>query len=398
VAYVIGCIACFGKESFVLSSELKSIEAVELKALLDEGESLFVLDVRNQDEFAAWKVEGRRPATILNIPYFDFIEDADAAIARLPVSKDQPIVLVCAKGGSSEFVADLLREQEYHAINLVGGMQAWGESYLVREVIPASDNLTLLQYDRFGKGCLSYLIASGGEAIVVDPARHYEQYIQEAARRNLRIVHIVDTHLHADHISGAPNLAAVTGAAYHLHEADAQGTSHLVEGTPGRIKLGELIIDVLQEHTPGHTPGSTSLVIDDRFLISGDTLFVNSVGRPDLGGHAEEWAHDLFWTLINKIQALRADTVVLPAHYANQNEVRPDGIVAGELGQIRASNPALQVKDEQAFITFIKENMRPQPEIYGEIRRVNLGLVEACETQRTALELGKNQCAASQTR
>ncbi|MNL77349.1 hypothetical protein D3C87_2035020 [compost metagenome] len=78
--------------------------------------------------------------------------------------------------------------------------------------------------------------------------------------------------------------------------------------------------------------------------------------------------------------------------------MRPDGLVAGVLGEIRQGNPALQLKDEAAFITFIKENMRPSPEIYGEIRKVNLGIVEACEDQRTALELGKNQCAASQGR
>jgi glyoxylase-like metal-dependent hydrolase (beta-lactamase superfamily II) len=139
-------------------------------------------------------------------------------------------------------------------------------------------------------------------------------------------------------------------------------------------------------------------VVDGKYLVSGDTLFVKSVGRPDLGGHVDEWAHDLYWTLIDKIQNLPQETVVLPAHYSSQEEVRPDGIVAGVLGEIRAGNPALQLKDEVAFITFIKENMRPSPEIYGEIRKVNLGVIEACEDQRTALELGKNQCAASQAR
>ncbi|MFN3429303.1 MAG: MBL fold metallo-hydrolase [Candidatus Sericytochromatia bacterium] len=381
-----------------MAQELNELSPAELKARLDEGEKLVVLDVRNEDEYAAWKVEGKHAVPMTNIPYFDFIEDEDAAIARMPFSQADTIVVVCAKGGSSDYVASLLRERGYRAINMAQGMTGWGETYTVREVVPPSEHLTLLQFDRFGKGCLSYMIASGTEAIVVDPGRHIQQYEEEAAKRGLTIKHIVDTHLHADHISGAPQLAKETGAAYHLHEADAKFGKLTVQGEPGKIRLGSVVVDVLQEHTPGHTPGSTSLVVDGKYLVSGDTLFVKSVGRPDLGGHVDEWAHDLYWTLIDKIQSLPAGTEVLPAHYAGQDEVRSDGIVAGVLGEIRDSNPALQMKDEKAFITFIKENMRPSPEIYGEIRRVNLGVVEACEDQRTALELGKNQCAASQAR
>lgn len=378
--------------------ELNELTPAELKQRLDQGDKLVVLDVRNEDEFQAWKVEGQHAVPMTNIPYFDFIDDEDAAIARMPFTQADTIVVVCAKGGSSDYVASLLRERGYKAINMTGGMTGWGETYAVREVVPSSKHLTLLQFDRFGKGCLSYMIASGDEAIVVDPGRHIAQYEEEAAKRGLAITHIVDTHLHADHISGAPQLAKETGACYHLHEADAKFGKLTVSGEPGRIQLGSVVVDVLQEHTPGHTPGSTSLVVDGKYLVSGDTLFVKSVGRPDLGGHVDEWAHDLYWTLIDKIQNLPQETVVLPAHYSSQEEVRPDGIVAGVLGEIREGNPALQLKDEVAFITFIKENMRPSPEIYGEIRKVNLGVIEACEDQRTALELGKNQCAASQAR
>lgn len=381
-----------------MAQQLNDMTPAELKARLDEGETLVVLDVRNEDEYEAWKVEGKHAVPMANVPYFDFIEDEDAAIARMPFTQADTIVVVCAKGGSSDFVASLLRERGYRAVNMAEGMIGWGETYTVREVVPPSEHLTLLQFDRFGKGCLSYMIGSGNEAIVVDPGRHIGQYEEEAAQRGLTITHIVDTHLHADHISGAPKLAKETGAAYHLHEADAKFGKLAVQGEPGRIRLGSVVVDVLQEHTPGHTPGSTSLVVDGKYLVSGDTLFVKSVGRPDLGGHVDEWAHDLYWTLIDKIQSLPADTEVLPAHYSSQEEVRPDGIVAGVLGEIRASNPALQMQDEGAFIAFIKANMRPSPEIYGEIRRVNLGVVEACEDQRTALELGKNQCAASQGR
>ncbi|MBO9541563.1 MBL fold metallo-hydrolase [bacterium] len=367
----------------------------ELKARLDRQEAIALLDVRNADEYEAWRIESKHGFPMAHVPYFDFIEDAEVAIASLPFSREQEIVVVCAKGGSSEFVAEMLREAGYNALNMAQGMQGWGDLYEVREVVPSSDRLTLLQFNRVGKGCLSYLVGSGQEAIVVDPGRHVGQYLEEAQKRGLSITHVVDTHVHADHVSGAPELAAVTGAPYHLHEADASFGKLEVATGEGQIRLGELVVDVLQEHTPGHTPGSTSLVVDERFLIAGDTLFVKSVGRPDLGGHAEEWAHDLYQTLVEKIRRLGDDTTVLPGHYASLDEIRDDGIVSGELGEIRQNNPALQLEDAKAFVAFIQENMRPQPELYGEIRRVNLGLVEACEDQRTALEIGKNQCAAS---
>lgn len=371
------------------------LSSADLKLRLERQEAIALLDVRNADEYAAWRIESRQPVPMAHVPYFDFIDDAEAAIEALPFSREQEIVVVCAKGGSSEFVAEALREAGYRALNLTGGMQAWGDFYEVREVVPSSDRLTLLQFNRVGKGCLSYLVASGDEAIVVDPGRHIAQYQAAAEKRGLTIKRVVDTHVHADHVSGAPELAAAAGAPYHLHEADARFGNLAVEGKAGRMQLGELVVDVLQEHTPGHTPGSTSLVVDGRFLIAGDTLFVKSVGRPDLGGHAEEWAHDLYDTLVEKIRGLDDETTVLPGHYASQDEVRDDGLVAGTLGEIRASNPALQLQDAGAFVAFIRENMRPQPELYGEIRRVNLGLVSACEDQRTALEIGKNQCAAS---
>lgn len=370
------------------------ITPTALKVWLDEAHPVAILDVRNTDEFAAGTIEGRHPAPTANIPYFDFIEDPEAAIARLPFAPGVEVAVSCGKGGSSEFVAEVLRDNGFRAMSLAGGMIAWGDAYGIHEVV-AGPELTLLQFDRYGKGCLSYLVGSGDQAIVVDPGRHYAQYVEEAARRGWRIVQVVDTHLHADHISGAAPLAAKTGATYHLHNADSAGGKLPVAPIAGVLHLGDVQVEVVTEHTPGHTPGSTSLIVNGRYLISGDTLFVNSVGRPDLGGHVEEWAHDLYWSLVNKVRTLPDETIVLPAHYASQAEVRPDGVVAGTLGQIRANNPALNVADEGAFIAFIKANMVPQPETYSTIRQINLMLETADEDKRTELELGKNQCAAS---
>jgi glyoxylase-like metal-dependent hydrolase (beta-lactamase superfamily II) len=373
---------------------ITDVTPAALKARLDQGHLVAILDVRNAEEFTAGTIEGRHPVPTANIPYFDFIEDPEGAIARMPFGAGVDVAVACGKGGSSAYVAEVLREHGFGAMSLTGGMIAWGDAYSVHPVVDRPD-LTLLQFDRYGKGCLSYLIGSGNEAIVVDPGRHYDQYVDEAACRGWRIVHVVDTHLHADHISGAVPLAAKTGAKYHLHNADSAGGKLPAAPLAGVLQLGDVLVEVVKEHTPGHTPGSTSLIVDGHYLISGDTLFVNSVGRPDLGGHVDEWAHDLYWSLVNKIRALDDETLVLPAHYASQAEVRPDGVIAGSLGRIRENNPALNVADESAFIAFIKTNMVPQPETYGTIRRINLMLEDADEDKRTELELGKNQCAAS---
>jgi glyoxylase-like metal-dependent hydrolase (beta-lactamase superfamily II) len=196
-------------------------------------------------------------------------------------------------------------------------------------------------------------------------------------------VRVLDTHVHADHLSGGPELAASAGAPYSV-DALADGET---------IFLGKSKIRVLA--APGHTPGSVMFLADDRFLLSGDTLFVSGVGRPDLGGHAAVWARDLFATLRDKIGPLADDTVVLPAHFASVDEIGPDGIVSVRLGDLRRSSPEMRIRDERSFVDAIVAAVSKPPAAYDHIVRANLGLESATEEQRTEWELGRNQCAAS---
>ena len=147
--------------------------------------------------------------------------------------------------------------------------------------------------------------------------------------------------------------------------------------------------------TPGHTQGSTSFIVDERFLISGDMVFINSVGRPDLGGKAEAWAKVLFAS-IGKIKALDHAIRVLPGHYIDWAEANEDLVFTLPLGEVLARNREIYDIDNPAdFYGFIKANMRTQPEEYATIRLVNANLEQVNEERQEELDLGKNECAAS---
>jgi len=377
-----------------------SIEVGELLARVDAGEPLLLLDVRNDEEFESWRVEGRRPVETVHVPYFDFIEDADGAAGRLPRGRE--IVVLCAQGGSSAMVVDMLREAGLPARNVAGGMVVYGGHLEpVRVPLDADEaaRWELWQINRRGKGCLSYVVRAGGEAIVVDPSRDVGWYDGFVRRLGAVIVRVLDTHVHADHLSGGPALAARSGAPYSVSAGESFELRHPVVPLADDQELqlgGEAahLLTIRVMATPGHTPGSTSYLLGRRHLLTGDTLFVRSVGRPDLGGHVVEWGRALFHTLRERLAALPESTVVLPAHFAGAEEIGPDGVVAGRLAELRRAVPELGIATEAAFVAAMRAALTPPPAVYAEIVRANLGLAAVDTDRATEWELGKNQCAA----
>jgi glyoxylase-like metal-dependent hydrolase (beta-lactamase superfamily II)/rhodanese-related sulfurtransferase len=371
------------------------INALDLYRRLQGPEPPLLLDVRNAEEFRRWPVDHPDAAATLNLPYFAFVESEEAAVAKAKEwlgTRRRDLVVVCAKGGSSEYVSEILRGHGLPAINLEDGMVGWGNETDFLPV-PAPDPLRVWQAIRFGKGCLSYVVASGSRAIVVDPHRNVSRYLDFLGSQRLELGAVSDTHLHADHLSGAALLSREGGCPYLANPLDFRGATFGFEATRdgGRAPGG---FDVAFLHSPGHTPGSTALSIQGCLLLTGDTLFVDSVGRPDLGGEAIAWGRDLFGTLHERWRPLPDDLLVLPAHSAGRAEIGPNGIVGARLGDIRQRNAAFR-QDEAAFLGNITAGAGTAPSHYARIRRVNLGLEPASEEDLLALDLGKNECALS---
>jgi glyoxylase-like metal-dependent hydrolase (beta-lactamase superfamily II) len=210
----------------------------------------------------------------------------------------------------------------------------------------------------FDTGCAAYVFGCGGVGVgaVVDPQeRDVDAYIAFAAAKGLRITHVIDTHVHADHRSGGRTLAERTGAAYALHRSAGTTFPFAPLDDGQAIDLGNTRIQIL--HTPGHTPESVSLVVTDLrrgpdpwFVLTGDTLFVGAVGRPDLPGRARENAAELYASVHSKLLTLPDALEVYPGHFSGSAcgagmSGKPSSTIAFE----KRWNPMLSL-DRDAFV------------------------------------------------
>ncbi|MBT8198066.1 MAG: MBL fold metallo-hydrolase [Acidimicrobiia bacterium] len=357
----------------------------------DPARAPFILDVRANDAFDRWKIEGRIDVPTLNIPYWAAIADMAPVMEQLPAH--QEVVVVCAHGGSSAMVAEMMDRTNVH--NLEGGMDRWANTLVPRTLMDDGTHF-VTQLDRVAKACLSYAVgARGGTMAIIDPAADVERYLAVAEELDSTITDIFDTHLHADHVSIARKLAAHTGATYHIAEGDAFEAKYdyaaLRDGE--EFTFGEMKMVVRSVATPGHTPGSTSLEVDGKYLMTGDAVFVTGIGRPDLGGETEPWARDLFHTIHDRLAPLDHDLLVCPAHYTSRTEASEDGALHRQLGDLLENDPIVSMGDEEEFVKYVVDHLGTPPEQYGDIRKVNLGIIEPDDEMLKELEVGRNECA-----
>jgi glyoxylase-like metal-dependent hydrolase (beta-lactamase superfamily II) len=361
---------------------VREMSVTELVARIGTDDEPLVVDVREPDEFAAWSIPGA-----VNIP----LSELAARMSTLP--PDRELVAVCASANRSTRAAEALSRSRRQVANLAGGMAAWGIAY--DSVLIDLGEVQVVQVRRRGKGCLSYLVGAGDSAFAVDPSSDIEVYSQLAQEHGWRITRVFDTHLHADHLSGARLLAIASGASLHLNPADDFNFDYEPLSDGDRFELpGGAAMNVAALATPGHTSGSTVYVAADRALLSGDTLFVESVGRPDLADRAKEFAHNLYRSLHDKVLGLPDGTLVLPAHYGDTVTVRPDSPIGATLGGLRRSLAPLGY-DEETFVAWATERAAPRPPNYEAIIKANMGRSTASLAALRQLELGPNRCAVS---
>ncbi len=363
----------------------ETISVDDLRELLEKGDPVTLLDVRPVEEWDDWRIPGS-----MNIDAYAALQDNDPqALAGVDLPAERPVVTVCGAGVTSLTAARQLQERGYRAQSLAGGMKAWSLAWNSADVPLETEKTQVIQLRRTGKGCLSYLVGSRDEALVVDASLPSEVYMTLAQERGWHITKVIDTHIHADHLSRGRPLAGMTGATLYLPQnRRASDYAPLRDGET--LQVGAATLQVLG--TPGHTPESASYLLQEQALFTGDTLFLEGVGRPDLeagADEAQERARTLYGSL-QRLQELAGNVLVLPGH--TSEPVAFDGApIAATMKQIREQVARLHLT-ESAFVEWILANLPAPPPNHSRIVALNES-GEWPDGDVTELEAGANRCA-----
>jgi len=300
----------------------------------------------------------------------------------------RPAVLVCGRGGTARRATELLRAQGIDALTLEGGMHAWSTAWNTAHA--AIGGCEVVQVRRTGKGCLSYMVASDGAAAVIDASLAPDVYGELLKARGWRLVAVVDTHIHADHLSRSGGLAEMTGAPLYLPANDRVRFGFRALNDLDRIQIGTS--ELVAWRTPGHTAESTTYVLDNLAAFTGDSLLIDAVGRPDLhGSKAQARANAaLLYTSLGRLLQLPPSTVVLPGHVATP--IPFDNRLLSSTIDTAGRVPLLRMTEAQ-FVSAATERMPPPPPNHEQIIAAN----ELGDWPETAhdLEDGPNRCAIS---
>ncbi|ELZ34600.1 MBL fold metallo-hydrolase [Halorubrum distributum] len=414
---------------------VETISADEFRDRIDErrrGERSFVIvDTRPEESFAGWRV-----ADAVHYFYKPFHEfDVDDFERETGLSPDDTVITLCAKGKASDDFAAELDAAGYDDVTVVAdGMRGWSAVY-DRTEVPLPDApadappLDVVQIQRRAKGCLGYLVVGGREAgtadrvpaasdgsdrvaVAIDVSRHGDEWIEAAAERDASIAAVLDTHVHADHLSGGRALADELGVPYYLPAAAAErDVAYSFEPIDRNETLDVGGIDLKALATPGHTDDGASYLVGDAAVLTGDTLFTDSVGRTELqfsaGGGAEggsntgaaDAARRLYDSLHGTLLALPDGIVVCPGHFAVANDGTTGAGVPGEpvFTTVRTARRQIGILglDRDGFVERITRTLPEKPPNYESVIAANRGVEEPPdETAAIELELGPNRCAA----
>jgi glyoxylase-like metal-dependent hydrolase (beta-lactamase superfamily II) len=364
---------------------MKQVETETLRQWLDTRRPVTVVDVRGDEDRMQWTIPGS-----VHVDAYEALRGGQPGVlADIDLPRDRPVVTVCNAGRVSQAAAAVLSGRGFDARSLTGGMKAWSLAWNTAPVELTDPSARVVQVRRTGKGCLSYVVGSGNRAAVIDPSVASDVYSAIAAEHGWSIRYVLDTHVHADHLSRARELANRTGATLLLPPQDRVTFSFTPFAEGERVVVGGAVITAL--HTPGHTDESTAFLLNERALFTGDTLFTIGVGRPDLHADsrvAHARASALFASLM-RLRRLRPDVVVLPGHasepiaFDNQPIAAPLREIDGWLSAWLTSEPT--------FVERVTSHLPPTPPNFARIVELN----EAGEmpADPTELEAGANRCA-----
>ncbi len=403
----------------------QEIEPGDLKKKLDNDENVFLLDVRTPQEYQAWKISYDKYVNPKLIPVDKLFVNDPTLLKEIP--KDKEIVTVCAHGNRSLIAANILNQLGYNVKSVKGGMAGWNKVYDIAEIpVPKEAPFKIWQIRRISKGCMSYIISSKEDklAAVIDPSREiYEAYLKTAQDNELQIVKLIDTHQHADHVSGIGKLnktmittteMGVDQIFTYFSSLEEYDSSNSQIKNIEYVKDGDSInigrdVTLRTIYTPGHTNGSMSFLLEYTlndnningkniiysYLFTGDTLFVDGVGRPDLRDQSIKFAKLLYDTYHKKILQLHNDTVVLPAHFnATSIALKHNIPILETLGTIKKKIKFLSL-DESEFIQYITDTVPPRPMNYKTIISINRQMLPYDEIEMPDLEAGPNSCMIS---
>lgn len=358
------------------------IDEARIREGMERGESFVFLDLRSRRDFQNWQIKGQSLQGI-NVPFYDFKEQE---VNDRFLTARSHVVLLSQEEPEARKVASRLRAKEYEVSVLQGGQQTW-DAFYVQSTIVETPRMKLVQVHRLATGCLSYAVVTGQEVIVVDPARHIEQYLAIAERENAKITHVIDSHVHADHLSGALALLMETKATYRIPLSELKDFQIPVEPMrPGTMHIGSVDIHVLVMDTEGRAAGSALLVLGTECVLSGDTIAVGEVGIPDMPGSAQEWADKMWNVIMRGVTGLRNDVLILPAHFADIQAVNEGGYVGAMLGDLRKGAKALLKSKVLTFPHHPRSFVSNQPPLSTDIREINAGLQTLREGQADTLE------------
>ncbi len=364
----------------------RQIDVPTLRQWLEEKRPVTVLDIRTDEDRAQWSIPGS-----VHVNAYEALKSGRGDVfSNLELPHGVPVVTICNRGVVSGIAAKRLAEKNIRAVSLQGGMQAWTLAWNTADMELAQLHIT--QVRRTGKGCLSYLLSSGNAAVVIDASLEPELYVELAKRKGLRIRYVLDTHIHADHLSRSRQLAETTDAELWLPQQERVRFPYHALEDGSELHFGDSVLQTI--HTPGHTGESVCYLVDRQTLFTGDTLFLSGVGRPDLhadSDHAKERANQLYRSL-KRILALDPDVLILPGHASKP--VPFDGqVLAAQLGDVEAELDGWLVSQE-TFAERVLARIPPTPPNYTRITELN-------ETggspgdDITELEAGANRCAVS---